>query len=345
MPNSDSIILDGQSFSKFSLQGNNSTVYVDEAKRRLCKVAKVAKKDGDERSNEDIKQEISMLKRLHQDGEQSSFVTLLSEHEVGGLPAFIMPFIDGVEIMTALEPARRQADNAAFRLAFLKLLEAFIFLHDKRIVHGDPSIQNVLLRRDTGEPVVIDFGSAAQIPEGETSVPARSFSCRGPVSIPPEEARFEGEGHFPLALDQDIYGIAAVAVCCAAGRIIYEAREKQLVMDPDFYPGEDISFRRLTAMYQTRWDIDFPQELDDIRGCVQLLLKQAMSLDPGNRPTANAFHQVLKDLPAGTLFFDRVAEAEKAKDRAAPVVQRSQASAVPHNYQEDLAYATGQCSM
>lgn len=335
MPGKAEIIVNGGKFSEFSQQGNQSIVYVNEEENRLCKVAK----DDSPISQQKIIREAQTLQKIGDAGGHAGIISVLEMAVTDKLrlPAFVMPFVAGKQIMEALESART---NAIFRTAFLSLLEAFVFLHEKmKLIHVDPSTQNILLK-ENGQVVVIDFDAAVQVPAAESGVQtASSTTCRGPVTITPEEIAL-GEGMtVELRYDQDIYGLAAVAVCCAAGKIIYQAEEDNYlrVMPREFH-GMPISTQCMIAMFEVRSVLKFPPELDQVTGMIQPLLKKAMSHDPKERPSAREFRDKLSDLPGDQLFFDEAERARREAREAARVRQLAQEREANRLCQEASAY-------
>jgi len=73
----------------------------------------------------------------------------------GGIPHFVMEWVDGITLGEALAE-RPHLEPMLY--VFAKLCDAVKFLHESGICHRDLKLSNVLIRKATREPVLIDFG-------------------------------------------------------------------------------------------------------------------------------------------------------------------------------------------
>jgi serine/threonine protein kinase len=95
------------------------------------------------------------------------------------------------------------------------ILHGLSHLHSKRILHRDLKPANILL--DGITPKITDFGSAAVLPEGATSVPASRHSA---LYVPPE-----GWGDHPFySMASDIYQVGMVLYELVNGPLEYGMR-------------------------------------------------------------------------------------------------------------------------
>jgi serine/threonine-protein kinase len=79
---------------------------------------------------------------------------IFETHAAGEFVVVVMEMIQGAELHARPLPAERLA------ACLLKMADALRTLHDNNIVHCDVKPANILLRRVSGEPVLVDFGVA-----------------------------------------------------------------------------------------------------------------------------------------------------------------------------------------
>lgn len=127
-----------------------------------------------------------------------------------GRPFFTMHRISGRTLLEALQPLQRGAAATAAELRPLvsrvlavgiAVCHALGYAHAQRIIHQDIKPENILLG-DFGEVLVLDWGSAAVIPEGGGSVTAGLYGT--PLYMAPEQARNAG-----IDARADVYGVGA----------------------------------------------------------------------------------------------------------------------------------------
>ncbi len=81
---------------------------------------------------------------------------------VSGAPYFVMQFVDGVDLAALLEEARVTPELQARRVIG-EVASALAAAHARGLVHRDIKPHNVLIERDSGRAVVVDFGIGAVI--------------------------------------------------------------------------------------------------------------------------------------------------------------------------------------
>ncbi|WP_044198621.1 serine/threonine protein kinase, partial [Hyalangium minutum] len=71
---------------------------------------------------------------------------------------FVLEYVDGWTLEQWVERTHPTAQEIA--RVFMKIAGAVAYLHGKGVKHRDLKLKNVLIRREDGEPILIDFGAA-----------------------------------------------------------------------------------------------------------------------------------------------------------------------------------------
>jgi eukaryotic-like serine/threonine-protein kinase len=89
--------------------------------------------------------------------QQANIVPLITAGDVGRLPYFTMPFVDGESLRSRLSSAAQPSVSES--LGILRdIARALAYAHEHGVVHRDIKPENVLLSR--GAAMVTDFGIA-----------------------------------------------------------------------------------------------------------------------------------------------------------------------------------------
>ncbi|MBK7875461.1 MAG: serine/threonine protein kinase [Planctomycetes bacterium] len=164
-----------------------------------------------------------------------------------------------------------------------KIAHALALLHDQRVVHRDLKPENVLLRRASGDPVLIDFG-IAHVPDPRHQL-SEGFIVGTIEYMSPEQAAGKSvEG------GADVY---------ALGVVVYEwltgVRPIRLPRTNLAELAEELRKREPTPIED--WRPGLPIQLVE-------LLDRMLAKKPGKRPTAlevaEAFEDVTRSLRRGT---------------------------------------------
>ena len=134
--------------------GGMSRVFVaDEVRLRRKVVIKVLLPDlAQELNVERFEREIQLAASL----QQANIVPVLSACDVGGLPYYLMPYVEGESLRTRLQSGPLPID-AVIAVA-REVGKALAFAHAHGVIHRDIKPDNVLL--SGGTAVVTDFGIA-----------------------------------------------------------------------------------------------------------------------------------------------------------------------------------------
>lgn len=121
--------------------------------------------------------------------QQANIVAVHAAGEIGGLPYYTMPFVEGESLRHRLARGPVPLSEA---VAILRdVARALAYAHGKGVVHRDIKPENVLLSGDAA--VVTDFGIAKAVSESKTDAPGGTLTVVGtslgtPAYMAPEQA-------------------------------------------------------------------------------------------------------------------------------------------------------------
>ena len=113
-------------------------------------------------SMERFRREIELAARL----QQANIVPLLSAGDMGGVPYFTMPFVDGESLRARVANGGALPVGDAFGI-LKEVARALAYAHAQGVVHRDIKPDNVLL--SGGTAMVTDFGVAKAITAATTA--------------------------------------------------------------------------------------------------------------------------------------------------------------------------------
>ena len=217
-----------------------------------------------------FKREIALAVRL----QHPHIVPLLASGEVGGLPYFTMPFIEGESLRGRISRGELPVHEAVSILR--DVAKALDYAHSKGVIHRDIKPDNVLLTG--GSAAVTDFGVAKAVAEsthGGGGLTAMGVALGTPAYMAPEQGSADpGTDH-----RADIYAFGATAYEMLAGRPPFASRPPQ----------------QMFAAHAT----EIPMPLDRIRPAVppalSALVMSCLEKRPADRPqTARELLQALE---------------------------------------------------
>jgi tetratricopeptide (TPR) repeat protein len=120
----------------------------------------------------------------------------------GGIPYFVMEYVDGVAIDTFCAD---QGLSVPQRLRlFLSVCDAVQSAHQKLVVHRDLKPENILVT-ESGVPKLLDFGIAKVLSESSAGLSQTMTRAMTPEYASPEQVRGE-----PISTATDIYSLGCV---------------------------------------------------------------------------------------------------------------------------------------
>jgi serine/threonine protein kinase len=115
------------------------------------------------------------IRRFQQEGKVLAKISHLNVVQVieffqeAGVPCLVMAYVDGETLNERIRNHGRLSENKAVEI-FWKLATALQTVHQAGLIHCDIHPGNIMLRRQPGEPVLIDFGSAKSLQPSTVTV-------------------------------------------------------------------------------------------------------------------------------------------------------------------------------
>jgi len=174
--------------------------------------------------NREFAEDESVRLRFEREAQAAAAVAhpnVVSIYQVGVLPQslasyFVMQFVDGLTLSDAFPPGEPAAALQARRIVG-EVASALAAAHAKGLVHRDIKPANIMIERESGRTVVLDFGISAILrPETahvEPKLTAAGASIGTPTYMSPEQA-IAGV----VSDRSDVYSLGAVAFELLTGR-------------------------------------------------------------------------------------------------------------------------------
>jgi hypothetical protein len=174
--------------------------------------------------NPEFAHDESARKRFEREAEAAAAVAhphVVSIYQVGVLPAsqsayFVMQFIEGHTLEEEFPPGTPAPVPLARRIIG-EVASALAAAHAKGLVHRDIKPANIMIDRDTGRTVVLDFGISAVLQarrqHAEPKLTATGSSIGTPTYMSPEQASAEDATE-----KSDVYSLGTVAFELLTGR-------------------------------------------------------------------------------------------------------------------------------
>jgi formylglycine-generating enzyme required for sulfatase activity len=132
-----------------------------------------------------------------------------------GLWGMVMEYIDGDDLARYVDQQGKLTENEALRL-IVQVGQALEYVHQRGFLHRDVKPNNILLRRDTKEAVLIDFGLAREYNAGLTGSMTNSMT-QGYAPI----EQYDRQGKFgPYT---DVYALAATLYSLLTAEVPFPA--------------------------------------------------------------------------------------------------------------------------
>ena len=213
-----------------------------------------------------FKREIQLAGSLH----HPRIVPVLGAGQSGDdVLYYTMPFIEGETLRALVDRERQLPLERALAIA-RGVADALHHAHGRNIVHRDIKPDNILIERETGRPVVADFGIARAIERAadDSAVTSTGFTLGTPTYMSPEQAGAERD----VDGRSDIYSL---------GCVLYE----MLAGTPPFVGP---NARSIIARHMTEPPPDVGIVRPDLPAGARVLLKRMLAKSRNARPATAA---------------------------------------------------------
>ena len=206
--------------------------------------------------------------RLAASLQQANIVPLLAAGELGGIPYFTMPFVEGESLRVRL--ARGPIPISEVVTILRDVSRALVYAHSRGVIHRDIKPDNVLL--SGGAAVVTDFGIAKAISASRTgggdsaTLTQLGTSLGTPAYMAPEQVAGDP------GLDQrvDLYALGCMAFELLTGQQPFGDRAPQKVL----------------AAHLTEVAPPVASIRPDCPPALSMLVAQLMAKEPSSRPAS-----------------------------------------------------------
>jgi serine/threonine protein kinase len=131
----------------------------------------------------------------------------------------VMEYIEGPDLASYLEDRGVLSEEEALRI-IRQVGEALSYVHNQGFLHRDVKPPNIILRRDSLQAVLIDFGLAREFTPGKL----QSLTNHKTEYFAPIE-QYERRGNFGAYTD--VYALAATLYVLLTGELPFSARVRQ----------------------------------------------------------------------------------------------------------------------
>ena len=186
-------------------------------------------------------------------------VQVIDFFQEAGVPCLVMAYVDGETLYERIRNQGPLSENEAVEI-FRKLATALQTVHQAGLIHCDIHPGNIMLRRQSGEPVLIDLGSAK-------SLQPATFTVTTTVNqnFTPYEQGRQGRKRQPTL---DIYALAATLYFAITGEKPEEANNRII----------DVAQKKIDPLKS-------PQEYQPgLSDWLNQAILQGMALEAGDRP-------------------------------------------------------------
>jgi serine/threonine protein kinase len=198
-------------------KGGMGTVYLAEDTRLGCRVAlKVS--HFDEGGNSKLLERFYREARLAQSVHHPFVCPVYEVGQVEGVHYLTMPFVEGTPLNRMLSPGQPWEQQRAVELV-RRLALALQALHDRQVIHRDLKPHNIMVR-ESGEPMLMDFGLARSLDPDERRLTSVGRTLGTPAYMAPELANGEHEVVGPAT---DVYSLGVILYQLLTGRRPFEA--------------------------------------------------------------------------------------------------------------------------
>ncbi len=148
-----------------------------------------------------------------------NIVPIYAVDEKQGLVYFVMAYVSGDNLAKRIHE-KGPVDPDETRRILRDVADALAYAHERGVVHRDIKPDNILLDKDTGRPMVTDFGIARAVSEGgDARLTATGIAIGTPAFMSPEQSAGDRE----LDGRSDLYALGVVAYQMLCGELPFVA--------------------------------------------------------------------------------------------------------------------------
>ena len=152
-----------------------------------------------------------------------NIVPIYSVDERDGIVFFVMGLVEGDSLAQRI--ARGPLPVPEARRILAEVAGALAFAHAHGVVHRDVKPDNILIERETGRPMVTDFGIARAV-EADSRLTVTGIAVGTPAYMSPEQALGERD----VDGRSDIYSLGVVAYQALTGVLPFQAGNTPAMM-------------------------------------------------------------------------------------------------------------------
>lgn len=191
-----------------------------------------------------------------------NIVSAIDAGEVGGVPYFVMEFIDGISVSQLLDQKGRLSERDAVKIG-MHTARALHHAHKNHLVHRDIKPQNIMITRE-GFVKLCDLGIAKRTDiKEDASLTAEGMAIGTPYYISPEAALGRN-----VDIRADIYSLGATLYHLATGVVPFDSSS----------PAEILSMHVNAPLVPPK------QRLPDLSEDFNELIVWMMQKEPDRRP-------------------------------------------------------------
>lgn len=192
-----------------------------------------------EQSKRKVMQEFNILRRTR----HCNIVRLYESFETQQHIVFVMEVCGGGDLLTYVRRRRKLKEDTA-RFLFRQIISGLACCHEKRVLHRDIKLDNILLTSQ-GDVKICDFGVSQLVTPGQTM----TEQCGTPAYIAPEVFRNEGYQGFA----SDIWSAGVVLYAMLYGAVPFKASNmaelhRQVIERQPSYKEEELSPEALSLL-------------------------------------------------------------------------------------------------
>ncbi|HKW82745.1 MAG TPA: serine/threonine-protein kinase [Burkholderiaceae bacterium] len=236
--------------------------------------------------------------------------------EANGTGYMVMPYLRGPTLGQVRRSMSQAPTEEWLRSIMEPLMGALAMLHAESVYHRDISPDNVLVSENNGAPILLDFGAARSIGNGQSHSPTAILKPR----FAPIEQYAEAT-HLRQGPWTDIYSLGALIAYLLVGTAPPQSTARAIDDEMKPLQGQRIDGVSRSFLSAIDWALgvrpqDRPQSIAELREALDgpAVAQRARSDAP--RATTRELHRRPDDPFAATLQLDRPLLSPKVRERA-----------------------------